>query len=75
VLEAVALGDQLLGIDIEVGNQELAHRLGPPLRQLEIVVGAALGVGVPGDQERILGQAARRQRTAERVEARRRPWA
>src|SRR5262245_9181927 len=55
-LQTVALGHQLAGIDLVVGNEELTHSLGAPLRQLEIVGGAALGVGVAGDQECVVGQ-------------------
>ena len=38
------------------------------LRQLEIVVGAALGVGVAGDQERIVGKPRVGQGAAERAQ-------
>lgn len=32
-------------------DQELAHRLGPPLRELQIVSITAFGVGVSGDEK------------------------
>ena len=58
MLGAHAGGHQLGAVDAEVVDQMLAHGLGALLRQREVVVGAALGVGVAGDEEFVAGQPA-----------------
>ena len=48
---AEPFGDELAGIDAESRDQKLPHRFRPLLGKLLVIVGSALGVGMPADQE------------------------
>src|SRR5262249_1856153 len=52
-------------VDAEVGDQILAHSLGPLLGQCQVVVGAALAVTVPGNEKGVAGEAVIAQCAAE----------
>jgi len=65
VLGAHTCGHQPPRVDAEVGDQILAHSLGPLLGQCQVVVGAALAVTVPGNEKGVAGEAVIAQCAAE----------
>src|SRR5262249_48103544 len=49
---AIALRHEPLLVEAEALHEEAAHRFGARLRELQIELCAALGIGMPGDEKR-----------------------